>query len=146
MATGKTETPASGGIDFSKTFGAGTGNNTGGNQKEQVKAQVWLNIGYVAEGAGNDGEDRFVSLPVGIPLDTQEPLPTNARNVDYAKFNAARNDLLAQALAAGEKLAPGEEQFLNLRIQIRRVEDKRADVGMTEDNQFAMPKDMQLVG
>jgi hypothetical protein len=128
-------------VDFSKTFGAqsqGTSNDKStGSRSDQPKAKLWLNIGYMAEGAGENGEDRFVSLPVGIPVDTQEKVATNSRNQNYADFMAARNDLLDQIMGVAETLAPGEDRILNLQIQLRRVAEERQNIGVVEGNAFA---------
>ncbi|QDP54380.1 MAG: hypothetical protein Unbinned4120contig1000_32 [Prokaryotic dsDNA virus sp.] len=133
-------------MDFSKTFGAQNGTSTSprtaprGNG-DLPKAQFWLNVGYVVEGVNEDGSDRFVSLPLGIPLDNMEDLPTNQNNRDYAQFMAARNDLKAQLIAEAEKLAPGEDIVIGvaggLSIQIRRVSDEREAASAGEDNRYA---------
>mgnify|MGYP003452028376 CR=1 FL=1 len=142
------------GIDFSRTFGAQNNNqasnsSNGSNnadRSQQSKAKIWLNIGYlvtdvpVTGAEANQTEDRFVSLPVGIPLDTMEKLPTNSRNASYAQFQAARNDLYDQLMEAAEKLAPGEDIVMGidggLAVQIRRVQDERENVVATDDNPF----------
>ena len=84
---------------------------------------------YLPEGV----EQRFVSLPVGIPLDTMEPLPTNSRNADFAAFQAARNNLHDQFMAVAAKLQPGEEKIIGLgdsglALQIRRVNEEAAPI------------------
>lgn len=142
-------------VDFTRTFGAGSQSNQAGssNDRSQApKAKIWLNIGYVAENiptTNSDGstgvEDRFVSLPVGIPLDTMEKLPTNSRNQAYAMFQAARNDLYDQIMAAASQLQPGEDIIIGsqvatggLCIQVRRVNDERSDAPAVDDsNPFA---------
>ena len=135
-------------MDFSKTFGAqnnGASNSprtTGARGNGNMpKAQYWLNVGYVVEGVNEDGSDRFVSLPLGIPLDNMEDLPTNSRNEDYAQFQAARNDLKAQLIAEAEKLAPGEDIVIGvaggLSIQIRRVSEEREAPSTGGDNRYA---------
>lgn len=122
-------------IDFAKQFGAPKAGNAAANQ-ERPKSQFWLNIGYEAEGAGKDGDDAFVSLPVGIPLDTQERLPTNSSNKDFAQMQAARNDLMDQLLEYAKALQPGEDVIIGLRVQLRRVREDQA-VSVGEDNKFA---------
>lgn len=124
------KTPGTGSINFKETFG----NNKGTTDRE--KAQFWLNIGYGSGVTDDNGEERFVSLPLGIPLDTQEHLATNSRNAEFAQFQAARNDLLDQIQDAAKSLAPGESRVLNLQIQLRRVNDEVADI-KPEDNMFA---------
>jgi hypothetical protein len=110
------------GIDFTKTFGRNMG-ITQSNAQELPKAKVWINIGYLTE----DPEYPFVSLPVGIPLDTQEALSTNSRNEKFSQFTAARNGLLGQLKNWAETLKPGEDTIVELEgglaIQFRRVQD-----------------------
>ncbi len=136
-------------IDFNKTFGAGS--NLGGavsnDRRDQPKAKIWLNIGYVAENVPVSGsttgevEDRFVSLPMGIPLDTMEKLPTNSRNLAYAQFQAARNDLHEQIMQAAQSLEPGEDAIIGtsggLCIQVRRVQEERGSPAVDDSNPFA---------
>lgn len=114
----------SAGIDFDKTFGQ---KKAGADKRDLPKAQFWLNVGYNVEIDTEHGvESRFVSLPIGIPLDTQEKLPTNSRNQQFAQFQAARNDLMDQLLEIAQTLNPSEERILNLEIQLRRVNEENA--------------------
>lgn len=134
------------GIDFNRTFGAGNNNSSAASTStttDKPKAKFWLNIGYVAAGAGDDGEDRFVSLPVGIPLDTMEHVATNSRSDSYREFQSARNDLLDQIMSVAAELAPGQDQELNLTIQLRRVAEEQAPVE-AGNNRFA--RELNLVG
>lgn len=123
-------------VDFAQTFGGKKSNSA--SKEDKPKAQFWINIGYNAEGAGEDGADRFVSLPTGIPLDTQELLPTNSRNEEFAAFQSARNDLLEQIMAVAKTLKPGEERLLNLQIQLRHVNAEREAIA-PQDNKFSRP-------
>lgn len=98
------------------------------------KADFWLNIGYNVtvdvtdmNGAVSQ-ENRFVSLPVGIPLDTMTLLPTDSQNEAYRAFQAARNGLHEAIMGVAKTLKPGEEKILGgqgnpgeLVIQLRRV-------------------------
>ena len=142
------------GVDFSKTFGASSDQSSttsnSSDRSAQPKAKIWLNIGYVVENVptsdGSGTESRFVSLPVGIPLDTMEKLPTNSRNQLYAQFQAARNDLFDQLMAVASELQPGEDRIFGvengLAIQIRHVAAERENITVGADNPFAM----KLVG
>ena len=60
--------------------------------EEKVKSQLWVNVGYSIE---VDGVNVFVSIPMGIPVDSIKELPTNTRNTEYNLLNQARNQLLA---------------------------------------------------
>ena len=131
-------------IDFQKTFGQNSNNVKGNNSnnEERPKAQFWLNIGYDSGIEDQDGKSKFVSLPTGIPLDTQEALPTNSRNRDFAAFQSARNDLLQQIMDVAKTLEPGEERTLNLTIQLRRINDDQEAIE-PKDNLYVRP--LQLV-
>lgn len=135
--------PKAGGIDFARTFGAPAQADQAqsGSKEARPVAKFWLNIGYNVPGAGDNGEDRFVALPVGIPLDTMKPVTTNSRNDGYREFMAAKNDLLEQVMEAAQKLQPGEERTLNLEIQLRHVADVQAPVER-ETNRFARSLDL----
>lgn len=128
MATGQT-------IDFNRTFGkAQVGAIKGATQQaERPKSRFWLNIGYASGVLDEHGVDKFVSLPAGIPLDGQERVNTNSRNAEFAAFQSARNDLLAQIMAVAENLQPGEEKLLQLQVQLRRVNDEAEEIPATEN-------------
>lgn len=120
-------------INFTRRFGA----PAKAEAQEKVKSQFWLNVGYTIEVdvEGGGTEKRFVSTAFGIPLDTQEVLPTNSRNRDYAAFQAARNELTQQLIEAGQaQLEPGGEMIVaddpntGLQIQLRRVNDDSAPI------------------
>ena len=132
-------------IDFQRTFGQNSNNvkgNNNSNNEDRPKAQYWLNIGYDSGIEDQDGKSKFVSLPTGIPLDTQEALPTNSRNRDFAAFQSACNDLLQQIMDVAKTLEPGEERTLNLTIQLRRINDDQEAIE-PKDNLYVRP--LQLV-
>lgn len=132
------------GIEFNSTvFGQRSNSRTGASDRaSQPKAQFWLNVGYYVD-EGTDDE-RFVSLPVGIPLDTMERVSTRSSNIDFAQFQAARNDLLEQFQTLCSDLKPGDQHVIRceggLSIQIRRVNDEAAAPAVDETNRFARPK------
>lgn len=129
---------------FQRTFGGLASPNAPARQDDRPKAEYWMNIGYATEvaieGEGETSyETRFVSLPTGIPLDTQEKLPTTSRNQVFAAFQGARNDLLDQVMEVAKQLEPGEERIIGdtggLQIQIRRVNGEAPQVAK-EANPF----------
>ena len=91
--------------------------------EEKVKSQLWVNVGYSIE---VEGESVFVSIPMGIPVDSIKELPTNTRNAEFNMLNQARNQLLADITAASEDLESGESHVLELEVQLRRI-DKEVD-------------------
>lgn len=122
-------------IEFNKPVVLNLGNR-GNSNADKPKAQFWINVGYeVQVQAGDQLENRFVSLATGIPVDTQEKLATNSRNAEYAAFQAARNNLHDQIMEAASKLKPGEERMLKLQIQLRRVNDE-VEPASGDDNMF----------
>ena len=141
-------------INFNRPFGSNT--NNGGNvagaagttpaAKPKVKAMLWLNAGYtttvVVDGVQ---EERFVNLPMGMPVDTMELLPTNSRNAEFAQFRMAQNDLLNQIMELGKSLAPGEAKTINLELQLRRVNEDVAPVP-SDENPFARIGGLNLLG
>lgn len=101
--------------------------------QDRPAAKLWINLGYAT--TNSKGEDRFVSMPVGLPIDTMEPLKVSGQE-DWAKFRSAQNELLKMVQEAGAKLAPGEHVDLNLTIQLRHVND--AVVVNPEENEYSM--------
>lgn len=114
-------------IDFApKKFG----NNapTAAAKDDRPKAEFWINLGYESDHTNEDGKPLFISLPQGIPLDTQEHLPTNMSNVEFAALRSAQNDLLDQLTTHAQHLQPGEDCFITLQVQIRRVKAPAAPI------------------
>jgi hypothetical protein len=132
---------SNGPINFARTFGA-TEAPAAAAANQRVPAQVWVNIGYnvdVPDGEGGT-TTMFVSLPVGIPLDTSDALELKGRNANFLAFQKARNDLRDQLLAHAKGMKPGEEVIINdLEIQLRRVSDpvNANDVASGDANPFS---------
>ena len=138
-------------INFNRPFGSNTANaagtlNAAPAAPAKPKATIWLNAGYtttvVVDGVQ---EERFVNLPMGMPVDTMELLPTNSRNAEFAHFRMAQNDLLKQIMDLGKSLAPGEAKTINLELQLRRVNEDVAPVPNGE-NPFARIGGLNLLG
>lgn len=111
-------------LSFAKTFGLQAEEPVKAKE-DRPKAQFWLNLGYTVEVETTAGaEERFISLPLGIPLDTQEPEKTNSKNKEWAMIQAARNALLEELKEYAQHLQAGEEQIIQLQVQLRRVNDE----------------------
>lgn len=129
--------------NFAKTFGnapkAGDKNNNSAVD-DRPKAQYWLNVGYEAPNI-LEGEEkaRFISLPVGIPLDTMEPAKVSGQNQVWLQQQAARNDLLEQLMEQAQSLAPGETKVLTIQIELRHVAEDAAPVDPAK-NVFIAPR------
>lgn len=119
------------------------------NGKPLIPANYWINIGYETQVQSDEGPQTvFISLPMGIPLDTMELLKVNSRNEGFAALQAARNDLHEQLMDVARILKPGEEKILSigengLAIQLRRIHEP-AEATKSENNQFR--RKLSLVG
>lgn len=125
-------------IEFNKTFGSKTA--PAAKKDERPKSQFWLNIGYETDVVDDNGENRFVSLATGIPLDNMERLQTNSRNREFAAFQAARNDLYDQIMDVAKSLKAGESKVIatadnGLSIQIRRINEESVEIP-ADQNKF----------
>ena len=121
-----------------RVFGARS-NTAAAAFDDRVKAQFWLNVGYVSNVKDEDGTYRFVSLAQGIPLDSIESLPVNSRNQSFAMFRQAQNELRDDLLTEAKQLKPGEDMIFEagpsgLTFQLRRVQDEQA--APTGENPF----------
>ena len=128
-------------LDFTKNT-ALKGKDTAA-AKDLPKSQFWMNVGFTAEGAGAEGEDVFVYLPYGLPLDSMEHVNTKSKNADYTALQQARNGLLDQVKEAAATLQPGESMTVQLEVQIRRIEEEVAEEPTT-DNKFM--RSLKLIG
>ena len=114
-------------IDFQpKKFGAKATTETAA--ADRPKAEFWINLGYESDHHDEEGSPLFISLPQGIPLDTQEHLPTNMNNEMFAALRSAQNDLLDQLIAFAQDLQPGEAKNVQLTVQLRRVKAPAAPI------------------
>lgn len=123
-------------IDYNSTttFGQRKSNQAQAQQAgDKPAAQIWLNIGYTPEHTGDEGKYDFVSLPVGIPLDTAEHIRIKGGSDEFREFQHARNGLLDMLLDAAKQLQPGQSELVNLQIQIRRVADQAENAAPIEN-------------
>lgn len=130
-------------IDFGNIKANAKNNSTKANKADLPKAQFWLNFGYI-QGEGTENE-TFVSLPMGIPLDTMDPVRVpNNPNTEFAQLQAARNNMLEQFIELASVLEPGAYHIIrtegDLAIQIRRVATEQEAPATDESNPFARPK------
>lgn len=119
-------------LDFNLIKNSAPSNNNSAAKADRPQAKFWLNIGYsmeveaVENGKVVGKENRFISLPVGIPLDTMEPVSTKSNSEDYRNLQSARNSLHDQIMAAVANLPAGESKILNLQVEVRRVKEEVA--------------------
>lgn len=111
-------------------------------QEERPQADIWLNVGYyvpVLDDQGNQVDTKFVSLRLGIPIDTMElePVPPpNGNNEDYRALIEAKNSLQRQLKEAGARLAPGQGVPVNLELQLYRRANRESIPVPAEKNPY----------
>lgn len=115
------------GVRTGRTPFAGLSSN---QQSERPQAKLWLNIGYHAE-------DKFINLPLGLPIDTMDPAPIRGQNEEFVQLRSAQNELLKALQDLGVKMAPGEEKDLVLTVQLRRVNEQMTVA--SKDNKYSVP-------
>jgi hypothetical protein len=126
----------------SRLFGAqNSGSNNRQDRQDRPEAQVWANLGFVVERSEEDGGNRFVALPVGLPLDTMETRRPRGTG-ELGQLDAAGNDLLKQLQDYASALKPGEESIVTMQVQIRRIKDKGDEVKADESNPFSIKLDI----
>ena len=118
-------------IDFSKKTETAPTTRTSNGRTRPVdangnplpQAKLWLNVGYMAG-------DRFISLPLGTPIDTMQPRELRGSSQDFLKLVTAQNKLLEGLQGMIETLNPGDEIDLpNLIVKIRRTQGEVAVEG-----------------
>lgn len=137
------------GINFaSRRNQAAVGDNgtagAGAGAADRPKAQLWLNVGYSVEIPALDAngqpsgetEERFVALPVGIPLDDMKYVKILGGKSFINDQKIAQNDLLDQLLESVKDLLPGETRMVNLQLQVRRVQDQVEHTADAATNMF----------
>lgn len=82
---------------------------------DRPKAKVWLNVGFEVDG-------KRVTLPLGIALDTMEPIKITGQSVEWHELAGARNALLKALQTAGDEVEPGSEVTVpGLVVSVRHV-------------------------
>ena len=102
--------------------------------EQRKSSQVWLNVGVTIPGAGEDGADLFVSLPVGLPLDDMKPVVIRGTNQNSINLKQVKNMLLDELQKLGASMAPGQRRLVpQLDVEIYRVAQPE-QVGTAENN------------
>ena len=96
-----------------------TGNSEG--KPDRKPSQIWVNVGASLQGVGQDGEDLFVSLPSGIPLDDMKPVKVTGSTPNSIQLKQVKNSLLSELQKLGASMEPGERRVVPLSVEIYRV-------------------------
>jgi hypothetical protein len=127
-------------VEARNLFGGNKNAPAANSRSDRPKAQFWLNVGLLKE---VKGEAVFLSLPVGIPLDTQDRLPETSSNKEFAQMQAARNNIMDQLLAYAQTMEAGDDVIIDLQVQLRRVKETQEVSIKPEENPFAIALDLK---
>jgi hypothetical protein len=101
---------------------AAAATNTAAAAPARAPSLIWLNVGVVLPGQGQDGEDLFLSLPVGLPIDDMKPVKVTGTNSNSIQMKQGKNLLLDEVQKAGANLKPGERLMLpQLSVELYRI-------------------------
>lgn len=91
------------------------------NRDDRPQAKIWLNVGFQSVNQ-ETGEPEFISLPMGIALDTMEPKRVGGSNEDYNRLMTAKNQLMEMLQKFADGFESGQEEIIpDLQVQIRRT-------------------------
>ena len=89
---------------------------------DRKPSEIWLNVGVNIPGAGEDGADLFVSLPVGLPLDDMKPIVIRGSNQNSINLKQVKNALLDELQKLGASMTAGQRTTVpQLSVEIYRV-------------------------
>ena len=117
---------------FGQSTANANDNNNSGSKPKKPAAKFWLNFGYRTQD-GETGEQVFIGMPMGIPLDTQEK-----RGAGASLLMQAKNAFLDKIIADCADMTPGQELYLEVdggySLQLRRVAER--DEATADNNGF----------
>ena len=125
------------------------GNNNNGNREERPSANLWMNIGVtlMVENAEGVMEKKFISLPVGIPLDTTDPMEMRGSNKAWLEQVQVKNALLAFAQKTAASLEAGNGEFIDdFKVQVFKRNDATTAPKKSENSLLAQLSDMNFGG
>ncbi len=110
--------------------------NVPANETVFEPAELWVNVGFYVENP-NTGEEQFVSLSKGIPLDSIEEEIVARPDTDYGQLVLARNAVLRDLKEAGMKLEKGTTKKLpNLCAELKRRREAVTETSDLSKNMF----------
>jgi hypothetical protein len=123
--------------------------NTAAPTAPKKIAQTYANIGLWMDIQQDDGtvEKEFISMPLGIALDIQQPMVSKSKNPSWNHKVEIKNWILATLQKDADKLTPGEtEMVTGLSIQLlrRNLVGEQADNGVNP--MMAQLEGLKLVG
>ena len=107
--------------------------------EDRPKSMLWANIGYYTPMVNAEGvtENVFISVPVGIPLDTMKPVSVPRPEGFFKDLRSAQNQLLTGLQEMISQIPAGDNAVIpELQVQIVHVND----APIVESNNIVAPK------
>ncbi|MCZ2127477.1 MAG: hypothetical protein LC099_06850 [Anaerolineales bacterium] len=102
-------------------FDIKSSSNQSSSSEDKAPNIHWLNIGITVP---INGVDKFVSLPLGIPLNSIQVKDYKGNNSEYAEFVAVQKQLVSAILEQSATIPPGESRKLEskqLQLELRHA-------------------------
>jgi len=116
-----------------------TGLITEPTKEERKMPDFWVNVGYTIKHP-ETGEDVFISLPVGINIDTMQERKLNASDPLVNQINSARNHLLNMLRDEATAMDAGTSVVLDfLEVQLLRRTEEGKGLLDANANPFILP-------
>ncbi len=110
--------------------------NTPAQENVFEPAEYWINVGIYIENP-TTGEEQFLNLSRGIPLDNLEEEIVTRPDTEYGQMVLARNQMLKDLKAAGKQLEKGTSKKLpKLSVELRRKRDSVVETADISKNMF----------
>ena len=111
---------------------------TEGTKEAKRKPEFYINVGYMDV---IDGEEMFVSLPMGIILDDMRETEVKGKSEKYRELCRRKNRLLAMMSEGLHQLEAGEDDIIpELSVQARRAVIEDADQGQVHSAYTTLTK------
>lgn len=111
---------------------------TEGTKEAKRKPEFYINVGYMDV---IDGEEMFVSLPMGIILDDMRETEVKGKSEKYRELCRRKNRLLAMMSEGLHQLEAGEDDIIpELSVQARRAVIEDADQGQVHSADTTLTK------
>jgi hypothetical protein len=100
-------------------------------------ARYWINVGIERNG-------KFLSLPLGIPLDKLKAKPVPSTPGDFHNLRQAEAELWSEIEMLKASLSPGQEVDLDLTVRIRMTAEKEEKETAENLNPYSLGNNFNL--
>ena len=126
--------PAAAGSLLASLLGGDANVSVGTAADEKPKSRLWANVGVLTKALDDKGEPIFISLPVGLPIDTMKPIKPRGNNAKWLQLVGAKNSLLEEVQKLGAELPDGGHIDIPLTIRLQHVSEQNGDGDQSDNN------------